>query len=140
MFAKDIMKTEVITVSPSVPITEAAHLMREENIGALIVVDGERKPVGIITDRDIVVSAVANRKNPGEISVEEVMTKKLIVVQEDTSIFDILRILGKNSIRRVPVIRKGKLVGIVSVDDLTVVIVTELSNLALALSSTSKVL
>ena len=102
--------------------------------------DDERKPVGIITDRDIVVSVVANRKNPAEILVEEVMTKKLILVQEDTSIFEILRILGKNSIRRVPVIRKGKLVGIVSVDDLIVVVVTELSNLALALSSTSKVL
>jgi len=68
------------------------------------------------------------------------MTKKLIVVQEDTSIFEILKILAKNNIRRVPVMKKGKLVGIVSVDDLIVVITTELSNLALALSGTSKVL
>jgi len=140
MLAKNVMKTEVVTVSPSVPITEAALSMREEDIGVLVVVDDGGRPVGIITDRDIVVSVVANSKNPVEILVEEVMTKKLIVVQEDTSIFEILKILAKNNIRRVPVMKKGKLVGIVSVDDLIVVITTELSNLALALSGTSKVL
>jgi CBS domain-containing protein len=140
MLAKNVMKTEVVTVSPSVPITEAALSMREEDIGVLVVVNDGGRPVGIITDRDIVVSVVANSKNPVEILVEEVMTKKLIVVQEDTSIFEILKILAKNNIRRVPVMRKGKLVGIVSVDDLIVVITTELSNLALALSGTSKVL
>lgn len=140
MLAKDAMKTEVVTVSPSAPITEAALSMREEDIGALVVVDDEGRPVGIITDRDIVVSVVANSKNPLEILVEKVMTKKLIVVQEDASIFEILKILAKNNIRRVPVMRRGKLVGIVSVDDLIVIITTELSNLALALSGTSKVL
>ncbi len=140
MLAKDVMKTEVVTVSPSAPITEAALSMREEDIGALVVVDDEGRPQGIITDRDIVVSVVANSKNPLEILVEEVMTKKLIVVQEDASIFEILKILAKNNIRRVPVMRRGKLVGIVSVDDLIVIITTELSNLALALSGTSKVL
>lgn len=140
MLAKDVMKTEVVTVSPSAPITEAALSMREEAIGALVVVDDEGRPQGIITDRDIVVSVVANSKNPLEILVEEVMTKKLIVVQEDASIFEILKILAKNNIRRVPVMRRGKLVGIVSVDDLIVIITTELSNLALALSGTSKVL
>jgi len=140
MLAKNVMKTEVVTVSPSVPITEAALSMREEDIGVLVVVDDGGRPGGIITDRDIVVSVVANSENPVEILVEEVMTKKLIVVQEDTSIFEILKILAKNNIRRVPVMKKGKLVGIVSVDDLIVVITTELSNLALALSGTSKVL
>jgi len=140
MLAKDVMKTEVVTVSSSAPITEAALSMREEDIGALVVVEDEGRPQGIITDRDIVVSVVANSKSPLEILVEEVMTKKLIVVQEDASIFEILKILAKNNIRRVPVMRRGKLVGIVSVDDLIVIITTELSNLALALSSTSKVL
>ncbi len=130
MLAKDVMKTEVVTVSPSAPITEAALSMREEDIGALVVVDDEGRPVGIITDRDIVVSVLANSKNPLEILVEEVMTKKLIVVQEDASIFELLKILAKNNIRRVPVMRRGKLVGIVSEDDLIVIITTELSNLA----------
>lgn len=139
MLAKNIMKTKVITVSPSAPIAEAAYLMMNEDIGALVVVDDEENPIGIITDRDIVVSVIAEHENPEEVSVKEVMTKKpeyrkLIVVGEDTNIFDILRIFSKNSIRRVPVTRKGKLVGIVSVDDIVVVVATELANLASTLS------
>jgi len=139
MLAKDIMKTKVITISPLVPIAEAALMMRDEDIGALVVVDNEENPIGIVTDRDIIVSVVANRENPEEVLVEDIMTKKpgsrkLIVVGEDTHVFDILRILSKNSIRRVPVTRKGKLVGIVSVDDIVVVVATELANLASTLS------
>ena len=140
MVAKDIMKTNVVTVLPSTPVTEAATIMREENIGSLVVVGIDKKLLGIITDRDIVVSVVANGKSPVEVVVGDVMTRELITVQEDESIFEVLRVLGKNSIRRVPVLRRGRLVGIVSVDDLIVLVVTELSNLASALSSTSKVL
>jgi CBS domain-containing protein len=140
MVAKDIMKTNVVTVLPSTPVTEAARIMREENIGSLVVVGVDKKLLGIITDRDIVVSVVANGKSPLEVVVGDVMTSELITVQEDESVFEILRVLGRNSIRRVPVLRRGRLVGIVSVDDLIVLVVTELSNLASALSSTSKVL
>jgi CBS domain-containing protein len=134
MIAKNIMKTKVITVSPSAPITEAALLMRDEDIGALIVVDDTEKPVGIMTDRDIVISALAENKDPGELIVEDIMTRQLHMVQEDTNVFDILRVLSKNSIRRVPVTRKGKLAGIISVDDIVVVVATELANLASALT------
>jgi CBS domain-containing protein len=134
MIAKNIMKTKVITVSPSAPITEAALLMRDEDIGALIVVDDTEKPVGIMTDRDIVISALAENKDPGELIVEDIMTRQLHMVQEDTNVFDILRVLSKNSIRRVPVTRRGKLAGIISVDDIVVVVATELANLASALT------
>jgi CBS domain-containing protein len=140
MVAKDIMKTNVVTVLPSTPVTEAASIMREENIGSLVVANVDKRLLGIITDRDIVVSVVADGKSPLEVFVGDVMTSDLITVQEDESVFEILRVLGKNSIRRVPVLRRGRLVGIVSVDDLIVLVVTELSNLASALSSTSKVL
>lgn len=140
MVAKDIMKTSVVTVPPSTPVMEAARIMREENIGSLVVVGIDKRLLGIITDRDIVVSVVANGKSPLDVSVGDVMTSELITIQENESVFEILRVLGKNSIRRVPVLRGGRLVGIVSVDDLIVLVVTELSNLASALSSTSKVL
>ena len=134
MIAKNLMKTKVITVSPSAPITEAALLMRDEDIGALIVVDDTEKPVGIMTDRDIVISALAENKDPGELIVEDIMTRQLHMVQEDTNVFDILRMLSRNSIRRVPVTRKGKLAGVISVDDIVVVLATELANLASALT------
>lgn len=144
MLARNIMKTDVITISPSASVAEVAHLMRDEGIGALVVTDDERRPVGIVTDRDIVVSTIADHRNPDEMLVEDLMNKKvvnrkLISVNEDADVFEILRVLSKNSIRRVPVTKNGKLIGIVSVDDIVVVVATELTNLASALSSTSKV-
>ncbi len=114
-------------------------MMREE-IGSLVVVDDERFPLGIITDRDLVISVIAGGKNSEEVIVEEVMTKDLVYIDESANIMDILSTLSEYSIRRMPVTKDGKLIGIVSVDDLIVVIATELSDLAIALSSKSKVL
>jgi CBS domain-containing protein len=105
MLARNIMKTDVVTVSPSASVTEAAHIMRDGGIGTLVVTDDERRPVGIVTDRDIVVSTIADHRNPDEILVEELMNKKLvnrklITVNEDADVFEILRVLSKNSMRR----------------------------------------
>ncbi len=137
---KDFMQREVITTSPSVPVSEAAYLMRNEDIGALVVIDADVKPVGIVTDRDLVVSVLAEKANPDEVLVGDVMTKNPICVGEDTNIFDIMSILSEHSIRRLPVTSGGKLIGIVSIDDLIVVVATELVNLSMALSSKSKIL
>ncbi len=136
----EVINRNVVTVAPTAALSEAAYLMMNEDIGALVVVDADARPVGIITDRDLVVSAMAESVNPDEITVEEIMTKDLITVDEDTDLFEMLSILSENSIRRLPVKRGPKLIGIVSVDDLIVVVATELVNLAMALSSKSKVL
>ena len=136
----EVINRNVVTVSPTAALSEAAYLMMNEDIGALVVVDGDARPVGIITDRDLVVSAIAEGINPDEITVEEIMTKDPVTVDEETDLFEMLSVLSVNSIRRLPVTRGIKLVGIVSVDDLIVVVATELVNLAMALSSKSKVL
>jgi CBS domain-containing protein len=137
---KDIINRNVITISPFESVSEAAYLMRNEDIGALVVVDKESKPIGVITDRDLVVSVVAERINPAEVTVEDIMTKNPITVDEDTDLFDILKTLPEYSVRRLPVTNNGKLAGIVSVDDLIVIVATELVNLAMAISSKSKVI
>lgn len=136
----EVINKNVVTIAPTAALSEAAYLMMNEDVGALVVVDNDTRPVGIITDRDLVVSAIAEGVNPEEATVEQVMTKDLITVDEDTDIFEMLSVLSENSIRRLPVTRGGKLKGIVSVDDLIVVVATELVNLAMALSSKSKVL
>jgi CBS domain-containing protein len=137
---KDILNRDVITIGPTASVSEAAYLMMREEIGSLVVVDDERFPLGIITDRDLVISVIAGGKNSEEVIVEEVMTKDLVYIDESANIMDILSTLSEYSIRRMPVTKDGKLIGIVSVDDLIVVIATELSDLAIALSSKSKVL
>lgn len=136
----EVINKNVVTIAPTAALSEAAYLMMNEDVGALVVVDNDTRPVGIITDRDLVVSAIAEGVNPEEVTVEQVMTKDLITVDDDTDIFEMLSVLSENSIRRLPVTRGGKLKGIVSVDDLIVVVATELVNLAMALSSKSKVL
>ncbi len=137
---KDILNRDVITIGPTASVSEAAYLMMREEIGSLVVVDDERFPLGIITDRDLVISVIAGGRNSEEVIVEEVMTKDLVYIDESANIMDILSTLSEYSIRRMPVTKDGKLTGIVSVDDLIVVIATELSDLAIALSSKSKVL
>jgi len=137
---KDMLNRDVITIGPTAAVSEAAYLMMREDIGSLIVVDDQMFPIGIVTDRDLVVSAIAEGKDPEEAIVEEVMTKDLVYVEEDTNILDILSTMSEYSIRRMPVTKDGRLTGIVSVDDLIVVIATELVDLAMAVSSKSKVL
>ncbi|MEK6223296.1 MAG: CBS domain-containing protein [Thermodesulfobacteriales bacterium] len=136
----DMLNRDVITIVPTAPVSEAAYLMMREEIGSLVVVDDQMFPVGIVTDRDLVVSAIAEGKNPEESIVEEVMTKDVVYVEEETNILDILSTMSEYSIRRMPVTKDGRLTGIISVDDLIVVIATELVDLAMAVSSKSKVL
>jgi CBS domain-containing protein len=137
---QDMLNRDVITISPTAPVSEAAYLMMREDIGSLVVVDNQMHPVGIVTDRDLVVYAVAEGKNPDDAIVEEVMTKDVVYVEEETNILDILSTMSEYSIRRMPVTKEGRLTGIISVDDLIVVIANELVDLAMAVSSKSKVL
>ncbi len=137
---KDMLNRDVITIVPTAAVSEAAYLrMREESV-SLVVVDTEMFPIGIVTDRDLVISVIAEGKDPEEVIVEDVMTKDIVYVEEDTNILDILSTLSEYSVRRMPVTKDGKLTGIVSVDDLIVIIATELVDLAMAVSSKSKVL
>jgi len=91
--------------------------MRDLNIGAVPVVDGER-PVGIITDRDIVLRCVAEEKDATKVKASEIMTKKLITVNPEINVKEAAKIMAEHQIRRLPVVENGKLVGIVSLGDL----------------------
>ena len=136
----DMLNRDVITISPNAPVSEAAYLMMREDIGSIVVIDNEMFPIGIVTDRDLVVSVIAEGRNPDEVSVEEVMTKNIVYVEEETNLMDILSTMSEYSVRRMPVTKEGRLSGIISVDDLIVIVATELADLATAVSAKSKVL
>jgi CBS domain-containing protein len=112
---KDIMTKEVVTIDPNKSIFEAAELMSTKRLGCLIVVI-KAFPVGIITERDIVRRIVAKRA-PLDQKVTEVMTKTLITVDPDASLKDAARLMSTNKIRRLPVLKQNKLVGIVVASD-----------------------
>ncbi len=114
---RDIMTSQVQTVTTQDNVYEVAVLMKEHNIGAVPVVDGSR-PIGIITDRDIVIRGIADRKS-GSTAVEEVMTTDLITVSSDTSTEEAAELMAQKQIRRVLVVDGGNLIGIVAMKDLT---------------------
>lgn len=96
----------------------AAQRMHDRNVGTLVVANAQRKPIGIVTDRDLAVRVVAKGRNPVEATVGEVMTTDLKTVGEQTSLEDALHVMRSGPFRRVPVTDAGgTLIGLLSVDD-----------------------
>ena len=112
---KDIMIKDVVTITVDKTVFEAAELMDSKGIGCLIIVQGET-PVGIVTERDFVRRIIA-KKLPFDIKVSEIMTKSLVAVDPDVSLKDAARLMSSNKIRRLPVVKQKKLVGIVVASD-----------------------
>ncbi|MGE0174568.1 MAG: CBS domain-containing protein [Oligoflexales bacterium] len=127
-----ICERRVVTVNPDVNITTAAKLMSDLHIGDLIVVDrGTKIPTGILTDRDIVRSVVAEGGSAESLRVDTVMTRDLLVVSETTDIRDVIKKMLQRSVRRVPVIDgTGLLIGIITLDDIYAVIAGEMNLLS----------
>ncbi len=118
---RDIMTADPACVRETDGIVEAARIMRREDAGVVPVTDGDRKLIGIITDRDIVVRLVTEGRNPLECKVSEAMTKHIRSVREDASVDDVVSIMRGANVRRVPVCDAGdRVVGIVSMADLAV--------------------
>jgi CBS domain-containing protein len=117
--ARDIMTTEVVTVDGSASVAEAVRLMKEKGVRALIVERrSEDDAYGIVTQRDIVYSVMAERKDPTKVEVHEVMTKPLVVVNPNLDAVYVARLMAQKGLSRAPVIYEQKLQGVVSVTDL----------------------
>lgn len=133
----EICNREVVVAYRDTRLVEAARLMREHHVGSLvIVVDrlSERVPVGIITDRDILVAVVAKELDPRGLTVSDVINAGgVLVVREQDGLADVLRLMREKGVRRVPVVTKsGALAGIVTIDDLLELVADELHDLVRA--------
>ena len=124
----------VATVGAGQGVADAAALMRDQHVGNLIVVEqrgGALVPVGILTDRDIVVGVIAKGIAPDDVTVGDAMTRELLTVREDSSLEFALREMRRYGVRRAPVVRaNGDLVGIIAVDDVIQHLAVQLSRLA----------
>lgn len=116
-----------VTITGDATLIEAAALMDSANVGSLLVLDGERL-AGIVTDRDIVVRAVA-RRVPADARVDSVMSTEVVSVDADADVHDAYRVLGSHGVRRLPVVEAGRLVGMLTVDDLIVGLAADLERL-----------
>ena len=120
MKLKEIMALNVETVGPDATLQEAADKMKRRDIGVLPVVEG-KKPIGVVTDRDITLRAVASGADVTKTKVREVMTREPQLVYEDQTINEACELMEKNKIRRLVVLnRQGALVGILSLNDVTI--------------------
>jgi CBS domain-containing protein len=115
----EVMTHDPRTVSVDDPLTDVARVMRDDDIGDVLVEDAGRL-VGILTDRDIVVRAVADGRNPAEVKAGEIDTEAVQTVTPDQPLDEAIRIMRENDVRRVPVIQDGRPVGILSLGDLAV--------------------
>ena len=125
---------EVVFATRETSIPEAAQLMRKFHVGDLVVVDevdGKRVPVGIVTDRDIVIEIVSQSLDFNAFSVGDIMSPQLISVQEKEGVFETIRLMRAKGIRRIPVVnQEGGLEGIVSADDILDLLAEEMTELA----------
>lgn len=137
MDVRDICRHGVVVTYRAVVLSEAARLMRDRHVGSLVVVedrDAGKWPVGMLTDRDVVVSAVAADRDPRTMSVGDVMSADLVCVRDDDNVLDALALMRRRGVRRVPVVtRAGLLAGIVTLDDLLRSAVAQLDDLAAAI-------
>jgi CBS domain-containing protein len=142
MLVGAVMSRDPVTVDRDHTVLHVARQMREKDVGAVVVVDAGGRAVGICTDRDIVTRAFAAPGNVAAHPVDRIMTKPVVTVDEDTLLFDFLRLVAEKRIRRVPVVntKTRAVIGMVSVDDAILVLTTELSNVAEVLGHSSKAL
>ncbi|HHX95044.1 MAG TPA: CBS domain-containing protein [Clostridia bacterium] len=117
MKVKDVMTTNVFTSTPDSNLKDVADKMKELNVGAIPVVQ-EGKPVGIITDRDIVLRTISEDKNPFSAKAADVMSVDLVLAAPEMDVDDAAALMSRHRIRRLPVVENGKLVGIISLGDL----------------------
>ncbi len=116
---REVMTASPHTLAPSATIVEAARLMRERDIGDIIVVDNGML-CGIVTDRDIVVRALAEGKDPARTRVGDICSRELTTVGPDESIGHAVRLMRDKAIRRLPVAQDGRMLGVVSLGDLAI--------------------
>jgi CBS domain-containing protein len=131
----ELCQREVMTVAPSDEVIAAARIMREKHIGYLIVTETfesrDVKPVGVLTDRDIVVGVVARGIDPGTLRVGDIMTAQPVVVSEEADVSAALKQMRRIGVRRLPVVgHRGEIVGVLSLDDVLDAVTSDLQSVA----------
>lgn len=134
MAVGEICNHEVVIAEKALSVVDAAQLMRKHHVGDLVVVEekaGRKHPVGIVTDRDIVVEVVAAGVDPDALKVGDIMGPEVATVHEGEGLFEALRHMRDKGVRRMPVVdHQGGLVGILTLDDLLGLLAEEMTELA----------
>ena len=118
MVVKDVMSSPVVTLNEDAASNKAANLMDDNQLGCVIVTNKAGKPVGIMTERDLVIRVLAKNLVPDAVKVKEIMTSPLVTIDPEATISEAARRMSRLNIRRLGVVYKGNLVGLVSSKDI----------------------
>ncbi len=133
---------QVVVASSETPVLDAAKLMRQYHVGDVVVtdeIDGTRQPVGIVTDRDIVLEVLAQGIDASKLAAGDIMSRDLITVRESEGIQQTIQLMRAKGARRAPVVDKdGALIGIISADDFIELLAEELGEVAKLISREQK--
>lgn len=133
MLIKDLCNPDVVCCEPQTLVRDAAHLMRTKHVGDLIVVndlDGERLPIGVVTDRDLAVEVLGNGRDPSSTVVADLVRQPVVIANEEEDSARVLERMRTHGVRRIPVVdRSGATVGVVTLDDLLHLFVDEAKSL-----------
>lgn len=124
MMVREAMSSPVVTAEEDCRVVDVARMMKENNVGSIIVVRADGHPVGIVTERDIVIRVVARDDVPADVKAREVMSSPLTTVDPETSFIDAMSLMSKLNIRRLGVTYRGELVGLVSDRDILRIVPT----------------
>lgn len=117
MLVKDLMTPSVVSVEPTSSAALAARLISRHNVGMLPVCSPDRRLRGVVTDRDIVLRCVAAEEDPAQTPVRDIMTRGCVTVSPDDDCRKATQLMSQQQVRRLPVVDKGKLVGMLSLGD-----------------------
>jgi len=121
MIVKDVMSSPVVTLAEDETSNNVAHIMDENELGCVIVTNKAGKPVGILTERDLVIRVLSKNLKPDAIKAKEIMTSPLVTIDPDATVSEAARRMSRLNIRRLGVTYKGNLVGLVSSKDILAV-------------------
>jgi len=131
----EICNRDVVVATGEMTVTAAAQLMRHYHVGTIVICEqlngGRRVPMGIVTDRDIVVEVVAPELRAGTITVGDIMGGELVTVRESEGVLQALEIMRYKGVRRLPVVGEdGQLAGLIAIDDILEVLAEELTDIS----------
>jgi len=131
---RELCKRDFVAVGRDDTVFKAAELMRQHHIGDVLVVKKVQDavlPAGIVTDRDVVIEIVAPGLDPHVITVGDIMLPVIYTIEEDAGVFDAIRLMAGKGVRRLPVVEKGGgLIGIITLDDLLLLMANEFCSFA----------
>lgn len=117
---RDAMARKVLTATPNTTVAKAAKMMAERGVGSIIIVKS-KKPVGILTERDLLMKVVSTDLRPSKVRVGKIMSAPVLSIGPDADVTEVARRMARSKIRRLPVVERGKLVGIVTASDITAI-------------------